>query len=87
MEMCNTPLETTNAAADQVPADVPNLPPRKGSEELAEGREHCVVLGKAQADVFNPAESCRGSGAPGLAGLRGSLGKRKGPSKHSSVGQ
>lgn len=79
----HTPLETANAAADRVPAGVPSLPPRMGSEELAEGRssEKLKLMSSTQP------RAAGGSGAPGLAGLRGSLGKRKGASKHSSVGQ
>ena len=56
----HVPLATANAAADQVPAGAPSLSPRKGSAELVEGREHCAPFGKAQAEVFNPADICKG---------------------------
>ena len=57
----HTPLETVNAAADRMPAGVPNLPPKKGSEELAEGREHCVVLEKLKLMSSTPPRAAGGA--------------------------
>lgn len=49
------------------------LPPRKGSEELVEDREHCSLLGKAQADVFNPADVHTGEPCSWPGRLQGKL--------------
>lgn len=54
MEMWKCTSGNSDDAADRV------LSPKKGSEELIEDRDHCSLLGKAQADVFNPADICTG---------------------------
>lgn len=59
----HTPLERANAAADRVPAGVPNLPPRMGSEELAEGRslEKLKLMSSTQPRAAG-GEQCSWSG-------------------------
>lgn len=65
-----------NAAADRVPAGVPSVPPRKGRQELVEGKGH---RGKAELMALTQPRSPRASGAPRLAGSREAWGREKDP--------